>query len=104
MAANRRALLGTLTGALPGTLHRGPQEKPSEYLRQLSYDSLVFTPEGLRHLIAEVAVSQIVLGTDHPFPWTTTAVDHILDMPGLSDADRSAMLGETASRLLGIRT
>jgi aminocarboxymuconate-semialdehyde decarboxylase len=80
------------------------KKKPGEYLRQLYYDSLVFTPEGLRHLIAEVGVGQIVLGTDHPFPWTTTAVDHILDTPGLSDADRTAMLGETASRLLGIKT
>ncbi len=65
---------------------------------------MVFTPEGLRHLIAEVGVGQIVLGTDHPFPWTKTAVDHILNTPGLSDADRTAMLGETASRLLGIKT
>jgi aminocarboxymuconate-semialdehyde decarboxylase len=80
------------------------KKKPSEYLRQLYFDSMVFTPEGLRHLIAEVGVSQIVLGTDHPFPWTTTAVDHILETPGLSDADRVAVLGETASRLLGIKT
>ncbi len=80
------------------------KKKPSEYLRQLYYDSMVFTPEGLRHLIAEVGVSQIVLGTDYPFPWTKTAVDHILDAPGLSDADRAAMLGENASRLLGIKT
>jgi aminocarboxymuconate-semialdehyde decarboxylase len=79
------------------------KKKPSEYLRQLYYDSMVFTPEGLRHLIAEVGASQIVMGTDIPFPWTTTSVDHILDTPGLSDADRTAMLGETASRLLGIK-
>ena len=72
-------------------------------MRQLYYDSMVFTPEGLRHLIAEVGVSQIVMGTDFPFPWTKTAVDHILDTPGLSDADRAAMLGETAARLLGIK-
>ena len=57
------------------------KKKPSEYLRQLYYDSLVFTPEGLRHLIAEVGASQIVLGMDYPFPWTKTAVDHILDTP-----------------------
>ena len=63
---------------------------------------MVFTSEGLRHLIAEVGVSQIVLGTDHPFPWTKVAVDHILDTSGLSDADRTAMLGENAARLLGI--
>jgi aminocarboxymuconate-semialdehyde decarboxylase len=80
------------------------KKKPSEYLRQLYFDSMVFTPEGLRHLIAEVGVGQIVMGTDYPFPWTTTSVDHILEMPGLSDADRIAMLGETASKLLGIKS
>jgi aminocarboxymuconate-semialdehyde decarboxylase len=80
------------------------KKKPSEYMKQLYYDSMVFTPEGLRHLIAEVGVSQIVMGTDWPFPWTKTAVDHILDTPGLSDADRVAMLGETAAKLLGINS
>src|SRR5947207_4383757 len=80
------------------------KKKPSEYLRQLYFDSMVFTPEGLRHLIAEVGVSQIGMGTDIPFPWTTTSVDHILNTPGLSDADRIAMLGETASKLLGIKS
>jgi aminocarboxymuconate-semialdehyde decarboxylase len=80
------------------------KKQPSEYLKQLYFDSMVFTPEGLRHLIAEVGVSQIVIGTDYPFPWTKTAVDHILDTPGLSDADRVAMLGETAAKLLGINS
>jgi aminocarboxymuconate-semialdehyde decarboxylase len=79
------------------------KKKPTEYLRQLYYDSIVFTPEGLRHLAAEVGASRIVMGTDYPFPWTTTAVDHILGAPGLSDADRVAMLGETAEKLLAIR-
>jgi aminocarboxymuconate-semialdehyde decarboxylase len=79
------------------------KKKPSEYLRQLYFDSMVFTPEGLRHLAAEVGAGQIVMGTDYPFPWTTTSVDHILGTPGLSDADRAAMLGETAARLLNIK-
>jgi len=64
---------------------------------------MVFTSEGLRHLIAEVGASQIVMGTDTPFPWTKTAVDHILATPGLSDAERVVILGETAEKLLGIR-
>ena len=55
----------------------------------------------MRHLIAEVGASQIVLGTDQPFPWNKTAVDHILATPGASDADLAAMLGGTAARLLG---
>jgi aminocarboxymuconate-semialdehyde decarboxylase len=78
------------------------QKKPTEYLKQLYFDSLVFTPEGLRHLIAETGSSQIVLGTDYPFPWTSTAVDHILATPDLSDAERVAILGETAAQLLSI--
>ena len=64
---------------------------------------MVFTPEGLRHLIAEVGAGQIVMGTDYPFPWTKTAVDHILTTPGLSDAERVAILGETAANLLAIK-
>jgi aminocarboxymuconate-semialdehyde decarboxylase len=79
------------------------RKKPTEYLSQLYYDSMVFTPEGLRHLVAEVGASQIVLGTDYPFPWTKTAVDHILSTPELSDADRVAILGETAAKLLAIK-
>lgn len=78
------------------------KKRPSEYLKQLYFDSLVFTSEGLRHLAAEAGASQIVLGTDFPFGWPTNGVDHILDTPGLSDADRRAMLGETAVKLLRI--
>jgi hypothetical protein len=40
---------------------------------------------------------------DYPFPWTKTAVDHILTTPGLSDGERVAMLGETAAKLLAIK-
>ncbi len=78
------------------------KKEPTQYLRQLYFDSLVFTPEGLRHLVAETGSSQIVLGTDYPYPWTTTAVDHILATPDLTNDERVAILGGTAARLLGI--
>ena len=78
------------------------KKKPTEYLRQLYFDSLVFTPEALRHLVAETGSGQIVMGTDYPYPWTSTSVDHILATPGLKDEERIAMLGGTAMRLLGI--
>src|SRR5216110_3847982 len=80
------------------------KKRSTEYLRRLYYDSIVFTSEALRHLAAEVGSGQIVMGTDYPFPWMKTSVDHILDTPGLSDAERAAMLGGTASRLLGIKS
>ena len=76
------------------------KKKPTEYLRQLYYDTLVFSPEALRHLAAQVGTSQLMLGTDDPFGWTSTAVEHVFDTPGLSDAERAAMLGDTAAKLL----
>lgn len=78
------------------------KKKPTEYLRDMYYDTLVFTDEALRHLAAEVGVSQLMIGTDHPIPWQSASVDHILNAPGFSDAERRAMLGETAAKLLGI--
>jgi aminocarboxymuconate-semialdehyde decarboxylase len=97
--ARSDAILTTFPDRITGTL----KKKPTEYLRQLYYDSIVFTPEALRHLAAEVGPGQIVMGTDYPYPWTKTSVDHILGTPGLSDAERVAMLGGTAAALLGIK-
>jgi len=79
------------------------KKEPTAYLRELYYDSLVFTPEGLRHLVAEVGVDRVLLGTDYPYPWTASAAEHVLATPELTDADRAAILGETAARLLGIK-
>src|SRR6185369_12486656 len=52
------------------------KKKPTEYVKQMYYDSIVFTPEALRHLAAEAGPGQVVMGTDYPFPWTSTSVDH----------------------------
>jgi aminocarboxymuconate-semialdehyde decarboxylase len=79
------------------------KKRPTEYVKQMYYDSIVFTGEALRHLAAEAGPGQVVMGTDYPFPWTSTSVDHILNTPGLSDADKIAMLGGTAAGLLGIK-
>jgi aminocarboxymuconate-semialdehyde decarboxylase len=94
----------TLPARCPGGTHGPIGKKPSEYLRRMFYDTMVFTPEGVRHLAAEVGASQLVVGTDFPYPWTKTAVDLVLSTPGLSDADREAVLGGTAAKLLGIKT
>ena len=53
----------------------------SEYLRQLYFDTMVFTTEGVRHLVAECGASQLMIGTDYPFPWSNTIVDDILEDP-----------------------
>ena len=84
---------------------------PSEYFKEQLYcDSIVFTAEGLRHLVAEVGVGHVLLGTDFPFDigephmGDPRGVDSILGVPGLSDDDQRAILGGNATRLLGIRS
>jgi aminocarboxymuconate-semialdehyde decarboxylase len=79
------------------------KKKPSEYLNQLYFDALVFTPEALRHLVAQVGASQIVLGTDHPIPWEEHPVDHIFATTTLSDEQKTAILGGNAARLFGMK-
>lgn len=94
----------TLPSACPGGTYGPIKKKPTDYLKQMYYDTMVFSPEGIRHLAAEVGASQLVVGTDYPFPWTKTAVDEVLATPGFTDADKVAVLGGTAAKLLGIKT
>jgi len=78
------------------------KKKPTEYLNQLYFDALVFTPEALRHLVAQVGASQITLGSDHPIPWEEHPVDHVCATESLTDEEKSAILGGNAARLFGM--
>jgi len=73
---------------------------PTEYLKQLYYDSVLFTPEDMRHLIAVVGASQVVVGTDYPTLWNRTPVDRIFAVPGLNDEERISIFSNTAAKLL----
>jgi aminocarboxymuconate-semialdehyde decarboxylase len=75
---------------------------PTEYLKQLYYDSVLFTPEDMRHLIAVVGAGQVVVGTDYPTLWNRTPVDRILAVPGLKDEEHISILSNTAAKLLKI--
>jgi predicted TIM-barrel fold metal-dependent hydrolase len=79
------------------------KKQPTEYLNQLHFDALVFTPEALRHLVAQVGASQIMLGSDHPFVWEQHPVDHVFATTTLSDDEKVAILGGNAAKLLGFK-
>ena len=78
------------------------KKSPREYFKQqILVDSMVFTAEGLRHLVAEVGVGQVVFGTDIPFNWPTP-VDLILDATFLTSVEKESILGGTLMKLLRI--
>jgi len=73
-----------------------------EYLRtQVVVDSMVFSDEGLRHLVAEVGASQVVYGTDVPYVWPV-GVDLVLNASFLTDQEKEAILGGTLASLLRV--
>ena len=78
------------------------KRKPSEYFNdQIVVDSMVFSSEGLRHLVAETGVSQVVYGSDMPYFWPDT-IDLIVDAPFLSGADKEAILSGNLVKMLRI--
>ena len=112
LAAHGGGFLGSYAPRMDRSCYISPQncnpnivlkKKPSEYVRQIYMDALVFTPEALRHLAAEVGPGQIMVGTDHPIPWEEDPIGHIMSTPELSDEDRLNILGENAIRVLGLK-
>ena len=80
------------------------KKQPTEYLKQIFFDALIFSPEAIRHLAAQVGASQIVLGSDYPFPWELHPVDHIFASSSLSESEKADILGRTAAKLFNMET
>ncbi len=80
----------------------GIARKPSDYLKQIWFDTIVHDPAILRHLIDTVGASQLVVGTDYPFDMGSYDVHELIDaVPGITEEERRLILGLNAARLLG---
>lgn len=80
-----------------------PDHPPSHYLKMLYYDTVVFQPRYLRHLIDVVGVDHVLLGTDFPFDMSETdPLGLISATEGLDQTDRAAVSGGNAFRLYGL--
>ena len=80
------------------------KKKPSDYLRSnILADAMVFSEEGVRHLVAEMGAGQVVFGTDTPFNWPVS-VDPIVNNKSLSNAEKEAVLGGNLAKLLRLTT
>jgi aminocarboxymuconate-semialdehyde decarboxylase len=79
------------------------RRSPSEYLKEMWFDSVVYEPVALRHLIDIVGASQVLLGTDYPFDMGHyTPHELISRIPGATPADGEAILGGNARRLFDL--
>lgn len=100
-------------GYLPGYLGRGDHawqdrpdsrtcaEPPSAYVRRMWFDSLVYTPEGLRTLVTAVGADRVMLGTDYPFDMGVADPLDRLAAGGLQPSASEAIRGGNAADLLG---
>lgn len=83
--------------------HAGAQRQPIEYLRRMWFDTLVYEPQALRHLVNVVGASQLVVGSDYPFDMGHYDPHGLLETtPELDGAQVAAILGRNAATLLGL--
>jgi aminocarboxymuconate-semialdehyde decarboxylase len=80
-----------------------PDHPPSHYMKRLYYDTMVFQPLYLRHLIEVVGPDRVMLGTDFPFDMAETDPLALIGATdGLGAAEREAISGGNAASLFGI--
>jgi aminocarboxymuconate-semialdehyde decarboxylase len=75
---------------------------PKEQARKLFYDTLVFDPATLAHLVSLFGATQMMIGTDYPFNFHEQAPGAAIEQAGLDDATRELLLRTNAARFLGV--
>lgn len=79
------------------------ERSPLDYLKRMWFDSVVYDPRIVRHLIEVVGASRILLGTDYPYDMGTYDVHDFADaVPGITDEEKRLLLGGNAATLLGL--
>jgi aminocarboxymuconate-semialdehyde decarboxylase len=87
----------------PETRVKIPDRPPSHYMKMFYYDTMVFQPLYLRHLVEIVGSDRVMLGTDYPFDMGEADPVGLVDATeGLTQAERSAIKGGNAAALFGV--
>jgi aminocarboxymuconate-semialdehyde decarboxylase len=82
--------------------HGSLPQPPTNYLKKIYFDTVVFTPHQLAELVRVFGVDRIVMGTDYPFDMAEfDPLGHIASA-GLDAAAAAAIAGGNAKRLLGL--
>ena len=75
---------------------------PSEYIRDLYFDTAVFSDEVLADLVRDLGADRIVMGTDFPFELADRDPLVTVAELGLPEHEAGAVRWDTAARLLGL--
>lgn len=84
--------------ALKDSVHRSPTEQA----RELYYDTLVFDPHTLAHLVQTFGASQLMIGTDYPFNFHDKHPVERIQNAGCNDSVIQQLTYANARRFLGI--
>ena len=77
---------------------------PSEYLKKLYFDSIVYQEPSLENLVRFAGSDHVLLGTDYPFDMgEDDPVKFINQLKSVPQAERDKILGGNAVRLLKIK-
>jgi len=83
--------------------HTVIKKRPSSYLEKFYFDTITFDHGMLAHMIARFGSDHVLLGTDYPYDMgMERPVEFIGGVKGLSAAERAAIEGGNAARLLKI--
>ena len=76
---------------------------PSEYVKKLYFDTVVFTDHQLRYLVDTWGADRIVMGTDYPYDMAEPdPVGFVDSTSGLSEQQKATVMGGNAAQLLKI--
>ncbi len=83
--------------------HGSLPKPPTSYLKQIYFDTVVFTPHQLAELVRLFGADHIVMGTDYPFDMAEfDPIGHVASVAGFDQSTIAALAGGNAKRLLGI--
>ena len=79
------------------------KQPPTFYLKKFHFDTIVFTHHQLEYLTSLYGSDHIILGTDYPYDMSLPDAVNFVSSAKLSRADKVAILGGNAARLLKIK-
>lgn len=82
-------------------VREGVTEPPTSYLRKFFFDTMVFEPGQVRHLVDTYGAEHVLLGTDYPYDMGDEDPLALLAATGLTQAQVDLVAGGNAARLLG---